>query len=141
LKLVERLPLLPSSKGNTMRVLKRIAVAVAASAVMLTTVATPAHAMYYVNPVTCTWNYNFGAHDYFFFKIYVPRTGSMLYYCYADAGYEFFSVHYQNVSGISSGNNEGLIEYKVGGTWYLYHFDKWHEDLNYYGEVAMLTIY
>ena len=119
----------------------KVAVATAMSILFLTAfVASPASAISMPNIASCVWNTTFGADDYFHFKIPNYGTGQVTPLCYQDAG-TLWNMGVSDVAGIHSGNNAGLLEYEVGGSYYLYGFAKWYDDFNYYGTVAMLTIY
>jgi hypothetical protein len=118
----------------------RVAAAAVVSALVLTLSPGSAYAISIPNPVSCAWNSTFGGQDFLWLKIPDYRSGTISPFCFVNAGTKW-DVNVSGVGGLHSGNNEGLIEYKSGSTWYLQHFNKWHDDNGWYGYVAMLTIY
>jgi hypothetical protein len=100
----------------------------------------PAYAIDNPDPFSCAWNTTFGADDYFHLKIANFGTGQLTPLCYENSGTEW-NMDVENVWGIHSGNNAGLIETSCATTCQIWAYPKWYDDSNYWGTVIMLTIY
>jgi hypothetical protein len=102
--------------------------------------ATPAYAIDNPDPFSCAWNTTFGADDYFHFKIANFSTGQTSPFCFENSGTEW-NLDIENVWGLHSGNNAGIVETSCSTSCIVWSYPKWYDDSNYYGTVIMLTIY
>lgn len=120
--------------------LRLMAGAAAAAGALTFAAAAPASAIHAVDPFSCYVDQTVGKREYFAFHTQNPRTGQMMFNCFANAGTQ--QLGWGGTRAFNSGNNAGIfVAQDYGGTYWAVKFSKWQYEDWGYKDLINLVIY